>query len=186
MHAGLTSLGLPSCRLARDEAGGTFSAMLAHMKRLMVLDMRGSAIFAMLSLGPQLQSLCLASMALKRLPGMGALRRLQHLDMQGNQLRSLPYALHELSCLTHLNLAMQSRKFQLREPLHFLRAMPGLAALVLQPQPRGHEWDVLSVFHIAAGVELAKRVNKHLQLATSIFWAEADVGGNELCAWHML
>ena len=93
--------------------------------------------------------------------------------MGGNQLKGVPSTLSHLTRLSHLDLSLQSLKFQLREPLAFLSAMPRLVLLALQPQPLGHEWDLLSVFHIAQALEVARRGAPLLKLDTAIFWAAA-------------
>ncbi|KAK9804470.1 hypothetical protein WJX73_005321 [Symbiochloris irregularis] len=136
---GMERLALQKCKLEQDEAGPTFTACLGRMHRLADLCMQGSAIYAILSLGMQLERLSLAAMDLTNLPGMAALQRLQHLDIARNELRKVPDGLHHLTCLSYLDMSRQSRRFQMHGPLTFLASMPCLATLIVQPQPQGHE-----------------------------------------------
>ena len=73
--AGLVGLGLAGCRLAKQTTAAAFSATLAGMQHLVALDMRGSSIYAPLSLSSCLQRLDLGGIGLKRLPCMSGLRR---------------------------------------------------------------------------------------------------------------
>ena len=102
--AGMERLELQKCRLERDEAGPTFTACLGRMHRLVDLCMQGSTIYAILSLGMQLERLSLAAMDLTNLPGMSALCRLQHLSIACNQLRKVPEGLQHLTCLSYLDM----------------------------------------------------------------------------------